>query len=686
MDQISAKQKIEDLKRLINRHNYNYYVLDKPEVSDYEFDVLLKELEKLENQYPEFSDPDSPTQRVGGQVIKKFNTIVHKYPMMSLSNTYSREELVEFDNRIRKTESEPFSYVCELKFDGVAIGLTYKNGRLFQAVTRGDGVQGDEVTTNVRTIRSIPLQINSRDIPDEFEVRGEIIMPHKSFMMLNDQKRENNEPLFANPRNAASGSLKLQDSAIVARRNLDCYIYGIMGKNLPFGSHFENLQKAREWGFKVSERTVLCANIDEVMEFISKTGDDRASLPYDIDGVVIKVNNYVLQEKLGFTSKFPRWAISYKYKAEQGITRLLDVVYQVGRTGAITPVAILEPVPIAGTIVKRASLYNADKMKELDLHFQDTVFVEKGGEIIPKIVEVDTSMRLSDATPVQFIGRCPECKTPLIRAEGEALHYCPNSEGCPPQIQGKIEHFISRRAMNIEGLGEGRIEVLIQNKLIENIADLYKLRYEDLFGLEKTIADETTGKEKKIGFREKTVNNILEAIESSLSVPFERVLFALGIRYLGETVAKKLARHFGSIDAIRNSTYEELVEVPEIGERIAGSVIDYFSDSKNIEIVEELKLAGVKLSIDKQESGLDNENLPLEGKTFVVSGVFENYSRDGIKELIEKMGGKNVSSLSSKTSYLIAGDKMGPEKKKKAEELNIPILSEQEFEKLINKE
>jgi DNA ligase (NAD+) len=686
MDRILAKQRIEELTREINRHNYNYYVLDKPEISDYEFDILLKELEKLEEQYPEFLDPDSPTQRVGGQVVKKFNTVVHKYPMLSLSNTYSREELVDFDNRIRKIVSEPFSYVCELKFDGVAIGLIYRNGRLVQAVTRGDGVQGDEVTANVRTIRSIPLQVNSIGIPQEFEVRGEIIMPHRSFMMLNDNKRENNEPLFANPRNAASGSLKMQDSSIVAQRNLDCYIHGIMGQNLPFGSHFENLQVAREWGFKVSERTVLCANIDEVMDFISKTGDERAGLPYDIDGIVIKVNSYALQEKLGFTSKFPRWAISYKYKAEQGITRLLDVVYQVGRTGAITPVAILEPVPIAGTIVKRASLYNADKMQELDLHYQDTVFVEKGGEIIPKIVEVDTGMRLPDAIPVEFIDNCPVCKTALKRAEGEALHYCPNSEGCPPQIQGKIDHFISRRAMNIEGLGEGRVEVLIQNRLIENIADLYKLRYDDLFGLEKTITDEIMGKEKKIGFREKTVNNILEAINSSLSIPFERVLFALGIRYLGETVAKKLARHFGSIDAIRSCTYDELVAVPEIGERIAGSVIDYFSDEKNLEIVEKLRLAGVKLSMDKQESEMNKENLPLEGKAFVVSGVFENFSRDGIKELIEKLGGKNVSSLSSKTTYLVAGDKMGPEKKKKAEELNIPILSEQEFEKLINKE
>jgi DNA ligase (NAD+) len=682
MDRAQAQLRIELLTKQLNDHNYRYYVLDNPAISDYEFDQLLKELESLEKQFPDLAGEDSPTRRVGGQITKKFNTVRHKYPMLSLGNTYSKEELQDFDSRIRKSINQDFDYVCELKFDGVAIGLTYRNGRLVQAVTRGDGVQGDEVTNNVKTIRSIPLRIYADNLPEEFEVRAEIIMPHKSFIRLNDEKQENNEPLFANPRNAASGSLKLQDSSLVAKRNLDGYVYGIMGDNLPFQAHFENLEKAKEWGFKVADLTRKCSDIEEVMKFVEEVEKHRSSLPYDIDGVVIKINDYKQQEQLGFTSKFPRWAISYKYKAEQGVTRLLDVAYQVGRTGAVTPVAILEPVLVAGTTVKRASLYNADKMDELDLHYNDTVHVEKGGEIIPKIVEVNTGLRQKDSKKIPYATHCPECNTKLVRNEGEAVHYCPNSESCPPQIQGKIEHFISRRAMNIEGLGEGRIEVLIQNDLIRNMADLYDLKYDQLLGLEKVITDEITGKQKKISFREKTVDNILNAINSSRNVPFERVLYALGIRYLGETGAKKLARHFGSIDKIRNSTFEELMAVPEIGERIAGSIMDYFSDEQNNQIVNRLIEAGLSFKTETVSTE-DRGNQPLDGKSFVVSGVFEGYSRNQIKELIEQKGGKNVSSLSSKTNFLLAGDKMGPEKKKKAEELNIPVITEEDFNRMI---
>ena len=682
MERAQAQKRIEILTQQLNEYNYRYYVLDNPTVSNYEFDQLLKELESLEKQFPDLASKDSPTQRVGGQITKKFNTVKHKYPMLSLGNTYSKEELQDFDARIRKSINDDFDYVCELKFDGVAIGLTYRNGSLVQAVTRGDGVQGDEVTSNVKTIRSIPLRIYAGNLPLEFEVRAEIILPHKSFIRLNEEKQENNEPLFANPRNAASGSLKLQDSSLVAKRNLDCYVYGLMGDNLPFQSHFENLEKAKKWGFKVADLTQKCSDIDEVMKFIEKVEKQRSSLPYDIDGIVIKVNNYSQQEQLGFTSKFPRWAISYKYKAEQGVTRLLDVTYQVGRTGAITPVAILEPVLVAGTTVKRASLYNADKMDELDLHYNDTVHIEKGGEIIPKIVDVNTELRQINSKKILFAAQCPECNSKLIRNEGEAAHYCPNSESCPPQIQGKIEHFISRRAMNIEGLGEGRIEVLIQNNLISDIADLYDLKYEQLLGLEKVITDEITGKHKKISFREKTVDNILNAINSSHNIPFERVLYALGIRYLGETVAKKLARHFGSIDKIRNSVFEELIAVPEIGERIAGSILDYFSDEQNNIIVNRLIEAGLNFRTETTAPA-EHGSQPLDGKSFVVSGVFENYSRNQVKELIEQKGGKNVSSLSSKTDFLLAGDKMGPEKKKKAEELKIPIISEADFKKMI---
>ncbi len=682
MEKPEAKRKIEELTLQLDQHNHNYYVLDNPQISDYEFDQLLNELEKLEEQFPEYASPNSPTQRVGGQVTKKFVSIRHKYPMMSLGNTYSRQEIEEFDSRIRKLVNEPFSYVCELKYDGVAIGLTYKNGQLVQALTRGDGITGDDVTNNVRTIRSIPLVLHSKDIPAEFEARGEIIMPHKSFIELNKIKEQNNESLFANPRNAASGSLKLQDSSLVAKRNLDCFIYGLLGDNLPLRSHQENIQQAKAWGFKISSLTQLCDNINQVMEYIEEIASERLNLPYDIDGIVIKVNQYSVQEELGFTSKAPRWAISYKFKAERGITILEDIVYQVGRTGAVTPVAKLSPVLVAGTTVKRASLYNADKMDELDLHYGDTVFVEKGGEIIPKIVMVDIAKRPADAKKAEYATHCPRCETPLERKQGEALFFCPNSNHCPPQIQGKIEHFISRKAMNIEGLGEGRIEVLINNKLIEKASDLYSLTYDQLLGLSKTIEDEETGKKKKISFQQKTVNNILTAIENSKSVSFERVLFALGIRHLGETGAKKIARELKNIDNIANSTFEELIEIPEIGERIAGSIIDYFKNPENRETLQSLKEAGLNFEIEEPDKAIAGDK-PLEGNTIVVSGVFEKYSRNQLKELIELKGGQNTSSLSSKTSYLLAGENMGPEKRKKAEKLNIPIISEADFEALI---
>ncbi len=682
MEKTEAKKQIEDLSRELHQHNYYYYVLDDPKISDYEFDQLLKKLEKLEEEFPEFASPNSPTRRVGGQVTKKFASVKHKYPMMSLGNTYSRAELEEFDARIRRLVPASFSYVCELKFDGVAIGLTYKNGRLVQALTRGDGVTGDDVTNNVRTIRSIPLELHARNIPEEFEARGEIILPHKSFIELNKIKEQKNEALFANPRNAASGSLKLQDSSLVAKRNLDCFIYGLIGDQLPFQSHHENIQQAKIWGFKVSPHTRLCDSINEVMEYVEEIAAERLNLPYDIDGVVVKVNPYSIQEQLGFTSKAPRWAISYKYKAEQGITILDDVSYQVGRTGAVTPVARLRPVLVAGTIVKRASLYNADKMNELDLHYGDTVFVEKGGEIIPKIVMVDIAKRPSHTSKIPFATHCPECNTPLERKEGEALHFCPNTDHCPPQIQGKIEHFISRKAMNIEGLGEGKIEVLINHKLIEKASDLYRLTYDQLLGLTKTIEDLETGRKKKISFQQKTVNNILNAIEASKNVPFERVLFALGIRHLGETGAKKIARELKNIDRIANSTFDELTQIPEIGDRIAGSIRDYFNNPENRDTLASLKEAGLNFEIEEREHS-PAEDSPLEGKTIVVSGVFEKYSRNQLKELIEAKGGQNTSSLSSKTSYLIAGDNMGPEKRKKAEKLNIPIISEADFEAMI---
>lgn len=675
-----AKIKIEKLAAELHDHNYKYYSLSAPVISDYEFDLKLKELETLEAQFPEFSTQDSPTRRVGGEITKEFRQVVHQYPMLSLGNTYSEQEVTDFITRTKKAIGEDVEFVCELKYDGVAIGLKYTNGMLVQAVTRGDGVQGDDVTTNIKTIKTIPLRLHGSDFPASFEVRGEVLMPHKSFNQLNQEKSDIGDPPFANPRNAASGSLKMQDSAQVAKRNLDCFLYFLQGENLPYENHFQSLEAARTWGLKVPTVMNLCKTIDEIFQFINEWDKGRESLPYDTDGVVIKVNSFHQQEELGFTAKSPRWAIAYKYKAEQASTKLLSIDYQVGRTGAVTPVANLEPVLLAGTTVKRASLHNADIIATLDVRIGDMVFVEKGGEIIPKITGVDLSLRPPDAQPVEFITTCPECGSPLMRNEGEAAFYCINENNCPPQIKGKLEHFISRKAMNIDSLGEGKIEMLFDNGLVKDIADLYDLTEKNLLGLEKIIPTDGDKKEKKISFREKTTQNILAGIKASLIVPFPRVLFALGIRYVGETVAKKLAAHFKNIENLRNATFEELVEVNEIGEKIAASVIGHFKNENNLKIIERLKEKGLQFEIQETRQ---TEGGVLAGKTFVVSGVFKHFSRDGIKQAIEENGGKNVASVSGSTDFLVAGENMGPAKREKAAKLGVKIIPEEEFLTLI---
>jgi DNA ligase (NAD+) len=666
-----AKARIEQLTLELQEHNYNYYVLDQPVISDYDFDMMLEELQRLEKQFPEFVLPESPTSRIGGEVVKKFTAVKHKYPMLSLGNSYSIEEIAEFENRLKKIVEEPVEYVCELKYDGVAIGLTYVNGMLERAVTRGDGIQGDDVTSNVRTIRSIPLKLKGNDYPQEFEIRGEIFLSEKAFSKLNQDRAANEEPLFANPRNAASGTLKMQDSSVVARRGLDCFLYFVMGEGLPFKTHYESLMKAREWGFKIppadKKYIGLCKDIQEIYSFIEYWDVERNHLDFDIDGIVIKVNSYGQQQQLGFTAKSPRWATAFKFKAQQVSTTLESISYQVGRTGAITPVANLKPVLLAGTVVKRASLHNADQIQKLDVRVGDTVYVEKGGEIIPKILGVDLSKRQDSFSSTQYLEYCPECGTGLIRKEGEALHYCPNDAGCPPQIKGKMEHFISRRAMNIEGLGAETIEQLFEAGLIHNIADLYELQREQLLPLERMA--------------EKSVQNILDGIEASKKVPFERVLFALGIRHVGETVAKKVARHFHSMDKLMAATYEELLNVGEIGEVIANSLISFFADSQNKEIVNRLKEKGLQFEIPEGEQQAKSEK--LTGKTFVISGVFTKFSRDEIKDLIEKNGGKNVGSVSAKTNYLVAGENMGPAKLEKASQLGVQIISEEDFIRMI---
>ena len=660
------KEKIQQLRDELNQHNYNYYVLDTPTISDYEFDQKLKELQVLEQAHPEFYDENSPTVRVGGSITKNFPTIVHEYRMYSLDNSYSKEDIEEWEQRIIKTlGTDDISFTCELKYDGASIDLLYEDGKLKQATTRGDGIQGDDITANVRTIGSVPLQLRG-DYPQRFYIRGEIVMPKKAFERLNQERVAAGEDPFMNPRNTASGSLKLQDTAEVAKRGLDCLLYFLVG-DTGIATQFESLEKAREWGFKVPNYSRLCHSTQEVMDFINEWDTKRHTLPYETDGVVIKVNNVAQQQELGYTSKSPRWAMAYKYKAEQVDTQLESISYQVGRTGAITPVANLKPVLLAGTIVKRASLHNADQIEKLDIHIGDWVYVEKGGEIIPKIVGVNLDKREPDAVPVNYITHCPECDTELVRNEGEAQHYCPNTYHCPPQITGKIQHFISRKAMDIEGLGEETVELLFRSGVIENYADLYEITVEKLLPLERMA--------------KKSAENIVKGIEKSKEVPFERVLFALGIRYVGETVAKKLARHYKNITALENTTVEQLVEVDEIGNQIATSVVNFFQEEYNKELINRLKEYGLQFELSAEATAGQTDT--LKGKTFVVSGVFSLYSRDELKALIEQHGGKVGSSISSKTDYVIAGDKMGPSKREKAESLGVKIIDEVAFQSLI---
>lgn len=667
MDSQKALERIRFLRNELNRHNYLYYVKAQPEISDYDYDQLLRELIELEKQFPEYDDPNSPSRRVGSDISQEFVQVRHKYPMLSLANAYSYAELTDFDNRIRKAFSEPFEYVCELKFDGVAIGLTYRNGKLVQAVTRGDGTQGDVVTNNVRTIRTIPLELHGTDFPEEFEIRGEIFMPRSVFDELNREREEIGETPFANPRNAAAGTLKLLNSAEVARRKLDCTLYYLLGDNLPADNHYDNLLKAKEWGFKVSEHMTLCSNMAQVQQFIEHWDKARKKLPFDTDGVVIKVNSYRQQNLLGLTAKTPRWAVAFKYKPERVSTELLSVDFQVGRTGAVTPVANLKPVKLAGTTVKRASLHNADQIQLLDIRIGDWVFVEKGGEIIPKIVGVEQSKRSLFSKPIDFPTLCPECGTPLVRPEGEARHFCPNQYGCPPQIKGRIEHFISRKALNIDGLGEETVALLYDKNLIRDAADLYSLTREQLLALER--------------FADKSADNAIKSIEKSKLVPFPRVLYGIGIRYVGETTAKKLAQHFGSIDALASAKVEQLIEVEDVGERIALSIVDFFSDERNRLLIDKLKAAGVQMAIKSDENIVISDK--LKGLSIVISGTFARISRDELKELIARHGGKNVSSISASTSLLVAGENMGPAKLEKATKLGIKIISEDEFFEMI---
>ncbi len=681
MTPIEALEKINQLSKDIDHHNHLYYQENRSEISDFEFDQLLKELIDLENQFPQYKSEHSPTQRVGGTITKNFDTVVHKYPMLSLGNTYSKEELLEWDARVQKgLREETYEYFCELKFDGVALSLSYENGLLKRAVTRGDGTQGDDITTNAKTIRTVPLKLKSQ-VPDEFEVRGEVFFPKEEFQRVNNEREKAGEDKLANPRNAASGTIKMQDSKVVAERKLDCYLYYLLGEDLNYDSHSESIEAIESWGFNVSPTYRKCSSIQEVLEYISEWEEKRHELPSETDGVVIKVNSLAQQEQLGFTAKSPRWAISYKYKAESATTILESISYQVGRTGAVTPVANLKPVLLAGTTVKRASLHNANEIERLDVRIGDIVSVEKGGEIIPKITGVDLASRASDSIPLEYITHCPECGTELIRPEGEANHYCPNVEGCPPQILGRIEHFIQRKAMNIDSLGTETIRGLLDQGLIQNYADLYKLTFEALNGLEFSSYSEKKGEVSIRSLREKSASNIIKAIEDSKQVPFERVLFALGIRYVGQTVAEKLAVYFKSIDAIGRATFEQLIDVPEIGDRIAESVINFFEEDKNQTLVNELKEAGLQLVIEEQqtEGGSDI----LANRTFVVSGVFESFSRDELKTLIKSNGGKVVSSISGKLNYLVAGDKMGPSKLEKATSLGVQIINENEFKDMI---
>jgi len=663
-------ERIDQLREELHVHNYNYYVLNAPVISDLEFDKLMRELQDLEALHPEYYDPNSPSVRVGSDLNKNFTQVEHKYPMLSLGNTYSQAEVTEFYERVSKSLNEEFELCCEMKYDGTSISLTYEDGKLVRAVTRGDGVRGDDVTDNVKTIRSIPLVLHGEGYPKNFEIRGEILMPWNVFEELNRERELREEPLFANPRNAASGTLKSQNSAVVANRKLDAYLYYLLGDNLPHDGHYENLQEAAKWGFKISHISRKARTLQEVFDFINYWDVERKNLPVATDGIVLKVNSLRQQRNLGYTAKSPRWAIAYKFQAERALTKLEKVTYQVGRTGAVTPVANLDPVQLSGTVVRRASLHNADIIASLDLHIGDMVYVEKGGEIIPKITGVEVSARPAGSEKVTFITHCPECGSELVRYEDEAAYYCTNETACPPQIKGKIEHFISRRAMNIEGLGPETVDLFYQEGLIHDIADLYTLQTADICRLER--------------MGEKSAENIIQGIERSKEVPYERVLFALGIRFVGETVAKKVAKAFRSIEALASANLDDLIHVDEIGEKIAGSIIQYFANEKNRILVERLRQSGLKLEADEEDlSGYSDK---LKGMSIVISGVFARHSRDEYKALIEKHGGKNVGSISKKTSFILAGDNMGPSKLGKAQQLNIPIKDENEFLTMIEEE
>ena len=666
---MDIKNQIQLLQSEINQHNHNYYVLDKPIVSDYDFDQKLKQLQDLENAYPEFADQNSPTKRVGGTITKNFETIKHDFRMYSLENSYSKEDLLDWENRIKKALGNvALEYTCELKYDGASISITYENGVLKQAVTRGDGFQGDNVTNNIKTIKSIPIVLQG-DFPKKFDIRGEIILPFAGFEKMNQDLIEIGETPYSNPRNTASGSLKLQDSAEVAKRPLDCLLYAIIGSNLNFKTQFEALQNARKWGFKVPFQAILAKDIFEVFAFIDLWDKKRNDLPYETDGVVVKLNSIHFQEELGFTSKSPRWAMAYKYKSEQVFTVLKSISYQVGRTGSITPVANLEPVQLAGTIVKRASLHNADQIEKLDIRIGDSVFVEKGGEIIPKIISVDFDKRKNDSQKTIYISHCPECNTVLVRQDGEANHYCPNFYGCPPQIIGRIQHYISRKAMDIDGLGGETVALLYQNGLVKNYADLYDLTIEQILPLDRMA--------------QKSAENLVKGVRESIKIPFESVMFALGIRFVGETVAKKIAKHFKNINLLAKATFEDLITVDEIGERIAKSIITFFENQDNLHIIEKLKAKGIQFEITEKIN--ENATNILDGKSFVVSGVFDTFSRDDLKKIIEDNGGKNMSAVSAKTDFVVAGDNMGPAKLEKATKLGVKVLSETDFVAMLQK-
>ena len=663
---MNIEEQINQLRQELRDHNYNYYVLDNPTISDFDFDIKLKELQALEGAYPEYHDANSPTLRVGGEVTKNFQTVPHAFRMYSLDNSYSKEDLEDWEKRIEKQVDGVVAFTCELKYDGASISLTYENGSLVRAVTRGDGFQGDDVTANIKTIKSVPLKLKG-DYPAFFEIRGEIVLPFEGFKKMNEERLALGEEPYRNPRNTASGSLKLQDSSEVSKRPLECLLYSLVGEKLPVHTQFEGLEKASRWGFKVPKAAKIARSLDEVMEFVSYWDIHRHELPYETDGVVVKVNNLQQQEELGYTAKAPRWAMAYKFKAEQVSTKLNEITYQVGRTGAITPVANLVPVELAGTTVKRASLHNADQIAKLDIREQDTVYVEKGGEIIPKIIGVDFTQRPSQSVPTEYVKTCPECDTVLVRQEGDAKHYCPNYEGCPPQIIGRIQHYISRKALDIEGLGGETVALLVMNGLITNYADLYTLTTEQITPLERMA--------------EKSADNLVAGVAASKAIPFERVLFGLGIRYVGETVAKKLAKHYKNIDALANASEVELITVDEIGDRIANSVVSFFSSEENATTLERLKLYGVQLEVSAEK--LENQTDILAGKTFVVSGVFERVSRNELKKLIEDNGGKVSSSISAKTAYVVAGSNMGPSKLAKAEKLEVSIISEDDFLQMI---